>query len=67
MAMTLRLTDEETAALRLRGELEGRSMQEVARSAVREYTDRHSRDDLIDRVMNTELPRFADALERLAQ
>lgn len=67
MAMTLRLTDEETAALRLRGELEGRSMQEVARSAVREYIDRHSRDDLIDRVMDTELPRFADALERLAQ
>ncbi len=65
--MTLRLTDEETAALRLRGELEGRSMQEVARSAVREYIDRHSRDDLIDRVMDTELPRFADALERLGQ
>ena len=65
--MTLRLRDEETAALRLRGELEGRSMQKVARSAVCEYIDRHSRDDLIDRVMDRELPRFADALERLAQ
>ena len=42
-------------------------MQEVARAAVREYIDRHSRDDLIDRVMDSELPRFADALERLSQ
>jgi hypothetical protein len=65
--MTLRLTDEETAALRLRGEVEGQSMQEVARAAVREYIDRHSRGDLIDRVMDSELPRFAEALERLAQ
>lgn len=67
MAMTLRLTDEETAALRMRGEVEGRSMQEVARAAVREYIDKHSRDDLIDRVMDSELPRFTEALERLAQ
>jgi hypothetical protein len=36
--MTLRLTDEETAALRARADAEGRSMQEVARQAVVEYT-----------------------------
>ena len=35
MAMTLRLTDDETAALRARAELEQRSMQEVARAAWR--------------------------------
>jgi hypothetical protein len=35
MAMTLRLTDQETEALRRRAELEGRSMQDVARQAVR--------------------------------
>lgn len=63
--MTLRLTDEETAALRVRAEFEGRSMQDVAREAVREYVSRHH--DLADRVMDTELPRFAEALERLAQ
>jgi hypothetical protein len=37
MAMTLRLTDEEQAALRERARLEGISMQEAARRAVREY------------------------------
>ena len=67
MAMTLRLSDEETAALRLRAGFERRSMQDVVREAVREYVDRHSHDDLVDRVMDAELPRFAEALERLAQ
>lgn len=67
MAMTLRLTEEETSALHTRADLEHRSMQELARDAVREYIERHSHDDLIDRVMDTELPRFAEALERLAQ
>ena len=42
MAMTLRLTDDETEALRGRSELEQRSMQEVARQAIREYIDRKS-------------------------
>src|SRR5271166_6638169 len=37
MAMTLRLADDETDALRRRAELEHRSMQEVARQAIREY------------------------------
>ena len=41
MAMTLRLTDAESDALRARAELEGRSMQDVAREAVREYVERH--------------------------
>lgn len=38
MAMNLRLTDEEAEALRRRAEQEGRSMQEVAREAIRQYT-----------------------------
>jgi plasmid stability protein len=37
MAMNLRLTDEETAALRRKAAEEGRSMQEVARAAISEY------------------------------
>lgn len=37
MAMTLRLTDEETEALRRYAEATGRSMQDVAREAIRDY------------------------------
>lgn len=65
--MTLRLTAEETEALRRRAELEGRSMQEVAREAVRDYVERTSRRQLLNRVLDEELPRFAEALERLGQ
>ena len=36
MAMTLRLSDEETALLRRQAEREGRSMHEVVRLAIRE-------------------------------
>ena len=65
MAMTLRLADDETEALRRRAELEQRSMQEVARQAIREYVENHSRADLLDQVLDEELPRYAEALERL--
>jgi len=67
MAMTLRLSDEETEALRRRAEVEGRSMQEVARQAVRDYIERSSRRDLMDRVLDQELPRYAEALRRLGE
>jgi hypothetical protein len=65
--MTLRLTDDESRALRRRAELEGRPMQEVARQAIREYVDGHSRAELLNRVLDEELPRYAEALERLGQ
>lgn len=67
MAMTLRLADDETDALRRRAELEQRSMQEVARQAIREYVENHSRTELLDQVLDEELPRYAEALERLGQ
>ena len=67
MAMTLRLTDEEAAALRQRAEREGRSMQDVAREAVRQYVDRASRRELVDQVLDEELPRYAEALRRLGE
>jgi predicted transcriptional regulator len=67
MAMTLRLDEVEAEALRKTAELEDRSMQEVAREAIREYIDRTSRRTLLDRVLDDELPRFAEALERLGQ
>ena len=65
--MTLRLSDAETEALRLRADLERRSMQEVVRQAIREYVESHSRAELLDQVLDEELPRYAEALERLAR
>jgi predicted transcriptional regulator len=67
MAMTLRLDDAEAAALRKRADLEERSMQDVARAAIREYVEQRSRSDLIDGVLDRELPRYAEALERLGK
>jgi predicted transcriptional regulator len=67
MAMTLRLSDAETEALRRRAEFESRSMQDVAKQAVREYVENHSRHDLLARVLDEELPRYAEALERLGK
>ncbi len=67
MAMTLRLDDAETDALRKRAEREGRSMQEVARSAVRDYIESRSKRELLDEVLDDELPRFAEALDRLGR
>jgi predicted transcriptional regulator len=67
MAMTLRLTEDETDALRRRAQREGRSMQDVARSAVRQYIERTSRRELLDEVLDEELPRFDEALRRLGE
>lgn len=65
MVMPLRLTDDEAEALRRRAELESRSMQDVVRQAVREYVEVHSRADLLEQVLDQELPRYTEALERL--
>jgi hypothetical protein len=65
--MTLRLADSEVDALRRRAELEHRSMQEVAKQAIREYIEGHSRAELLDQVLDEELPRYSEALERLGQ
>ena len=44
VAMNLRLSDEESDALRAKAEQEGRSMQEVARTAISQYvSDRPQR------------------------
>ncbi len=67
VAMTLRLSDTEAEVLRRRAELERRPMQEVVRQAIREYVESHSRAELLDQVLDEELPRYAEALERLAQ
>jgi len=67
MAMTLRLTDDEAQALRKRAEIEGRSMQTVVRRALRKYIEDTSRADLLDAVLDEELPRYAEALDRLGR
>jgi predicted transcriptional regulator len=67
MAMTLRLTDDQTMALRAQAAREGRSMQEVALEAVEEYLEKHTKRTLIDRVLDSELLKYAEAIERLGQ
>ena len=42
-------------------------MQDVVSDAVVEYIERHSRQDLLDKVLDSELPRYADALRRLGE
>ena len=42
-------------------------MQEVARAAVRDYIERTSRHELLELVLDEELPRYAEALERLGE
>lgn len=65
--MTLRLDEQETEALRRRAERENRSMQDVARQAVRDYVQRTSQAELLDEILDEELPRYAEALHRLGQ
>ncbi len=65
--MTLRLSDQDSAALTRQAEQEGRSQAEIITQAVREYVERASRRELLDSVLNDELPRYAEALERLGQ
>lgn len=67
MAMTLRLTDEETELLRRRAETEQRSMQEVARAAVREYVSAHDHGEDVDRAAAWVNENFRDTLDRLGR
>ncbi len=67
MAMTLRLTDEETEALRAQAAKEGRSMQDVARAAVRRYIDDDAHHDRVVSAARRGAERYADALRRLGE
>ena len=67
MAMTLRLTEEQTAALRRRAEQEGRSMQQVAVAALDDYIERAEDDERTDRLAERGAQRFADLLRRLGE
>jgi plasmid stability protein len=65
--MSLRLTDEQAEALRARARTEGRSMQEVARSALDEYLMRVEDDEETERVADRGAQRFAALLRRLGE
>jgi hypothetical protein len=67
MAMTLRLSDEQTAALREQADAEGVSMQSVALRAVDQYLEKNARRLDIAHVLDVELERYADAIERLGR
>lgn len=65
MAMNLRLSDEEAAALRKRADEEGRSMQEVARDAIAQYTS--SRPARLRAAIERIRTEDADLLDRLSK
>jgi hypothetical protein len=67
MAMTLRLTDSEQAALRERAQAEGISMQDAARRAVREFVTRGQHRDRVNNAAALIMDKHADALRRLGE
>jgi hypothetical protein len=67
MAMTLRLTDDEQAALRERAEQEGISMQEAARRAVRDYVARGEHRSRVSAAARRVLKAHGDAIDRLGR
>ena len=67
MAMTLRLTDEETEALRKQAELEGRSMQAVVHEAIQEYLERDDHRSRVAAVSALAAKRYRDVLRRLGE
>ena len=64
MAMTLRLSEEQTAKLRATAEREGMSMQAAALKAIDQYVDRRTqrRDEILADIVKTR----AELLRRLA-
>ena len=65
--MTLRLTDDEQAALRERADAEGISMQDAARRAVREYVTRGEHRGRVSAAAARVMAAHADALDRLGR
>jgi hypothetical protein len=67
VARTLRLSDEQSAALRARADKEGRSMQQVIAAAVDEYLLRSEDDELTDQLAEQGAERFSELLRRLGE
>lgn len=64
--MTLRLNDDDAEALRAQAQAEGRSMQLVVQSAVREYVTRRTATQEVDGALHVLTPRFSRLLDRLS-
>lgn len=67
MAMTLRLSAAQSAALRRRALAEGASMQDVARRAVDSYIRAHEPEVPIGVLIDAELDRYAGAVAHLSR
>jgi hypothetical protein len=67
VAITLRLTDAQAAALQELASKQGRSMEQVALSARSDYLLRAEDEDSTDRLARQGAQRFADLLRRLGE
>jgi|CXWK01.1.fsa_nt_gi hypothetical protein len=67
MAMTLRLTEPEHEALRQRAELDGTSMQETARRAIRQFLELEEHRDRVLQSASRVRAAHEDALARLGE
>jgi len=65
MGMTLRTSTEQTEALRLQADAEGRSMQAVALAAIDEYIARRAHSARVDAVLHRVVAEESGVLERL--
>ena len=65
MAMTLRLTEEETALLRRQAEREGRSMHEVVRLAIQERIARQDHTEKVRAAARVVVSEQREILDRL--
>lgn len=63
----MRLTEDEHAALRKRADDEGVSMQEIARSAIREYVGLADHRDRITASAERIMAAHAEAIEKLGR
>jgi hypothetical protein len=66
MAMTLRLSEEETALLRRQAEREGRSMHEVVRLAIQERIARQDHADRVRQAARRVATQHREILDRLS-
>ena len=67
VAMTLRLTDDEHQALKERAAVDGTSMQDVARAAIRDHIVRGEHRARVSQAARRVMKAHADALRRLGE
>lgn len=67
MAMTLRISEEETDRLRARAEADGTSMQDVALTAIHHYLDGRTRADIVSEALDDTMIRYESTLKRLGE